>query len=211
MFGFLKELKDAVKEGIEEAKEELALEKEAENIIANQIASLETPSIENIAIALSCPFRSALTSGSDLRLFNFNQMTDTEKEDFKKLLYRDFKIEDEDTMNVALQELDAIIEDNSMPRTIFLAAMHIYILTSSAEVGFISFEDYKELCIRYIKEITSNTTITSWKDFADQFMEGECINNVIGRQVLKSNIRLLLSEQNSPWVIFPWEKISLHS
>lgn len=207
MFKFFKEIKEAIKEGLEEAKAEVIAENEAKEEIQNRVLSQEMPDIENISLALSCPFREMLTTGDNLRLFAFGQMDEKEKQSFRKLLYRDFEIQDEASMKQAIDKMDNMLNAEGISNTVFRAAINIYIITSSADLGFITFADYQEKCQKNIEEITMNEAIDSWEAFAEQFMEGECINNTLGRKLLQSSMKKLLNEKDSPWVIFPWHKI----
>lgn len=98
--------------------------------------------------------------------------------------------------------MNILIYGENVANIVFRKAISINIITSSVELGFIAFEDYQEECEKYIEEIVANETITSWKDFADQFMEGECLNNALGRKFLQGSIKRLLNEKDSPWVVF---------
>ena len=193
-----KEIKEAIQEGIAEANEELAEEKKQEEEQEKQILSLGNPSVENIAIAFSCPFRDVLTKGTVLRLFNFGMLSEDEKESFKSILYRDFKIKDAYSVKEALDSISESVDGENDVHAVFLLAIKIYMITSSVEVGFISFADYEKCC---------KDNVYSWESFGKAFMDGECINNILGRQVLKSSIRRLLTDKISPWIIFSWEQI----
>lgn len=207
MFKFFKEIKEAIQEGIAEANEELAEEKKQEEEQEKQILSLGNPSVENIAIAFSCPFRDVLTKGTVLRLFNFGMLSEDEKESFKSILYRDFKIKDAYSVKEALDSISESVDGENDVHAVFLLAIKIYMITSSVEVGFISFADYEKCCKEYIRSIVCNDNVYSWESFGKAFMDGECINNILGRQVLKSSIRRLLTDKISPWIIFSWEQI----
>ncbi len=210
MFKFIKELIESFKEGIKESKAELKAEEQAEYQAVHELISKfkqqGKPTLENLSLALSCPFRSVLTSGEPIRLMEFGQLKEKEVESLRKLLKRDFEIKDATDVFNVLEELeDAHDEEDNLSRSVFLSGLNLYILTSSVEVGYIAFEEIEELCREEISFISSH--VDSWQQFGELFMEGECINNAAGRLFLKKNIQLLLKEETSPWYIFSWESI----
>lgn len=208
MFKFFREMKESIQEGVDEAKAEIAAENEERAHLIDDILSREMPSFENIVLALSCPFRKVLTVGDDLRLFTFGQMTKKEMDDFKKIMFRDFNVLDEESMKSALKEMDRMLCIDGVSNDVFRLAIQLYIITSSADAGFINLKDYEDECKQNMKEIVLNQDLHSWEDFAEKFMEGECINKAFGRKIIHSNIKKLLTEEDSPWVIFPWNKIA---
>ena len=207
MFQFLKEIKEAVKEGLKEAEEEVAAENAAQEQEYLRLCEKEVPDLENMAIALSCPFREVLSEGSFLRLFQFGKMKETEKKSFQKLLYRDFEIHDQESLDLGLEKMNYLVESNPESNAVFQAAMHLYMITSAVDLGFISFADYEEECKRWIREIVKDENIASWEDFAKEFMDGECVNNALGKKLLRKSIEKLLREKESPWLVFPWESM----
>lgn len=77
MFQFLKEIKQAICEGVAEAREELRQEeeerkKEEANRAAERERIYSEPlSLEKLALAFSCPMREILIPGDSIRLFQF--------------------------------------------------------------------------------------------------------------------------------------------
>lgn len=211
MFKFIKELIESFKEGIEEGKAELKAEEQAEyEAVEGLISKFKEqgkPTLENLSLALSCPFRSVLTSGEPIRLMEFGQLNEKGVKSLRKLLKRDFGIKDATDVSNVLEELeDAHAEEHNLARSVFLSGLNLYVLTSSVDVGYIAFEEIEELCREEISFISSH--VDSWQQFGELFMEGECINNAVGRLFLKKNMQLLLKEETSPWCIFSWESIS---
>ena len=211
MFKFIKELIESFKEGIEEGKAELKAEEQAEyEAVEGLISKFKEqgkPTLENLSLALSCPFRSVLTSGEPIRLMEFGQLNEKGVKSLRKLLKRDFGIKDVADVSNVLEELeDAHDEEDNLARSIFLSGLNLYILTSAVEVGYITFEEIEDFCNEEVSFISSH--VNSWQQFGELFMKGECINNAIGRLFLKKNIQLLLKKKTSPWCIFSWESIS---
>ncbi|WP_455074559.1 hypothetical protein [Prevotella fusca] len=211
MFKFIKELIESFKEGIEEGKAELKAEEQAEyEAVEGLISKFKeqgNPTLENLFLALSCPFRSVLTLGEPIRLMEFGHLEEKEVESLKKLLKRDFGIKDAADVSNVLEELeDAHDEEDNLARSVFLSGLNLYILTSAVEVGYITFEEIEDFCNEEVSFISSH--VDSWQQFGELFMKGECINNAIGRLFLKKNIQLLLKKKTSPWCIFSWESIS---
>ncbi|WP_455063374.1 hypothetical protein [Prevotella fusca] len=211
MFKFIKELIESFKEGIEEGKAELKAEEQAEyEAVEGLISKFKeqgNPTLENLFLALSCPFRSVLTLGEPIRLMEFGHLEEKEVESLRKLLKRDFGIKDAADVSNVLEELeDAHDEEDNLARSVFLSGLNLYILTSAVEVGYITFEEIEDFCNEEVSFISSH--VDSWQQFGELFMKGECINNAIGRLFLKKNIQLLLKKKTSPWCIFSWESIS---
>lgn len=210
MFKFLKELVDAAKEGLEEGREEaraeLAAEKAAAEKVRKDIGEIKTPTLENVAIALSCPLRSVLTSGSELRLFRFNQLSEEERESLKKLLKRDFGITQQGDIEEVIEEWRSVhVLEGGLAERIFLASLNLYLLTSAVDVQYVDFSSVEALCERYASEILYEEDVNSWEKFANLYMEGECINNFLGRRYLQKNIDSLLKDELSPWKLLRWE------
>ena len=211
MFKFIKEIIESFKEGVTEGKAELEAEKQAEyeavHGLISKFKEQGNPTLENLFLALSCPFRSVLTLGEPIRLMEFGHLEEKEVESLKKLLKRDFGIKDAADVSNVLEELeDAHDEEDNLARSVFLSGLNLYILTSAVEVGYITFEEIEDFCNEEVSFISSH--VDSWQQFGELFMKGECINNAIGRLFLKKNIQLLLKKKTSPWCIFSWESIS---
>lgn len=212
MFKFIKELIGAVKEGIAEGQAEYETEKKAKQKASSEaIAKAReqvAPTIENASIALSCPFRSVLTTGDDMRLIEFGWLSESEKKDFRKVLKRDFGLEQADDVSRVIYTIEeAYSDEESLERSVFLAGLNLYILTSVVEVGYQSFSEVENHCRKLIDKICNDAHVESWQHFASLFMEGECINNAVGRKFLNKNIKSLLENESSPWRVFSWEKI----
>lgn len=209
MFKFVRELIESFKEGVAEGKSELESERLAEYApyeAALKVREQCSPTVENLALALSCPFRSVLTSGVPLRLMEFGHLGGSEVESLRKLLRRDFGLDDAAGVSNALDALEeAHDEEGNLARSVFLAGIDLYVLTSAVEVGYLSFHEVEALCRDKINFISIHAD--SWRQFGQLFMEGECINNFIGRRFLKKSVQSLLEEDTSPWRIFSWESI----
>lgn len=115
MFQFLKEIKQAICEGVAEAREELRQEeeerkKEEANRAAERERIYSEPlSLEKLALAFSCPMREILIPGDSIRLFQFFALSEGDQKVAGKMLKRDFEIQDRESLArsvLEFQELD---------------------------------------------------------------------------------------------------------
>lgn len=217
--GLFSFIKNAIQEGIDEAKEELKQEAEEYQKYKNEPVTLEKK-----AIALACPFREILISSSLAgfapHLYKLGVLTDKEKDEAKKLLSRDFNISNDENFKKYKDEfinsLNVLISVNKENKDIYSslvvasASIELYILTAGIDVGYVAWEDVQPAIIKLVETITKQSGTHSWEQFAKRFLEGEKeagINNVLGRKVMQSRVKWLLSDEESPWINLKWEEL----
>lgn len=253
MIKFFKELISSFKEGIAEAKEEMAteaIEKEAANKETINKREKEKESIEEIdytesfGTALGAPFR-IITFGDWFTLFNISDddemypihlytfgnypKLEEHKNDFKKVLKRDFGITDKETCLEILSllfEIGAVKKNDTILKSIeitneldghmwdmtkdgskaLLSAVLSHIVSASVDVGYIdkvNALNFMQNIILYVKEHCSN-----WETYASDFFIGENnigLNNKIGKSYLKKYVGYLKDKKGSPWNNIPWK------
>ncbi len=199
LFGFLK--------GNKETEEEK--QKRQEELKAVIDAHKNNITLAHMAIAFSCPFRSDFSEGSDLRLFEFGTIEGKNLEKFKKVIFRDFDVEDAESLNSTLSDWESSLEDeNDLETTIFIHSVYLYIITSAVELGYVKLEDYAEQVKSALKVIALNDEVTSWNRFGELFVEGDYINDRdFQKRVFKDHCETLANSQNSPWGAFDWDKV----
>lgn len=199
LFGFLK--------GNKETEEEK--QKRQEELKAVIDANKNNITLAHMAIAFSCPFRSDFSEGSDLRLFEFGTIEGKNLEKFKKVIFRDFDVEDAESLNSTLSDWESSLEDeNDLETTIFIHSVYLYIITSAVELGYVKLEDYAEQVKSALKVIALNDEVTSWNRFGELFVEGDYINDRdFQKRVFKDHCETLANSQNSPWGAFDWDKV----
>lgn len=205
MFKFLKELKDSFVEGYNEVKQELE-DEEMQETQEDKIF-IEVPSLENLAIAFSCPFRDVLISGELRRLFYFDTLNEKDKNEAQKLIKRDFDIVDEGSLKDSLNDWNELLPSDE--HIVFFSSICLYQITTSVDIGYVKFEDYQDVCKRFIKDILMRDNVLSWQSFADEFASGDTINNVLGKKIIKRSIKSLLQDEDSPWNQIKWEDIKV--
>ncbi len=170
----------------------------------------ENITLENIAIAFSCPFRSDFSEGSDLRLFEFGTIEGKNLEKFKKVINRDFDVVDAETLESALEEWEqsALDEENDLETKVFCNSVYLYIITSAVELGYVNISDYEYEIIRSLKEIILNGEVESWKHFGELFVEGDYINTRdFQKESYKRKCEELATKETSPWFVFEWNSV----
>lgn len=205
MFQFLKEIKQAIMEGLEEAKEEIRHEeaerkKEDDKRKEEKEAIYSEPlSLEKLALALSCPMREILIPGDSARLFKFFALSDDDKKGAEKILKRDFDICDGESL------AGSVLEFQEFEKSVFINSILLYQITSGVDLGYASFDDYREECEQLIREIVENDSVNSWEDFSREFSDGDVINHAIGKKFISKASNKLLKVEDSPWTRYRWE------
>ncbi len=200
VFGFLKGNNAAKEEEKQQKQEEL---KKVIESYKNNIT------IENMAIAFSCPFRSDFTEGSDLRLFEFGAVEGKNLEKFKKVIFRDFDVMDADSLDSTLSDWESSLEEeNDLETTIFIHSVYLYIITSAVELGYVDIKDYTQQVKLGLKVIALNEEVTSWKRFGQLFVDGDYINDrAFHKRVFNEHCENLANSETSPWGVFEWKKV----
>ncbi len=165
--------------------------------------------LENIAIAFSCPFRSDFSNGSELRLFEFGKIENKDLERFKKVIFRDFDIEDFESLKNTLSDWEeSLAEENDLATTVFINSVYLYIITSAIELGYASTYDLEKQIKSSLKVIALNEDVTSWKRFGELFVEGDYINSRdYQKRVFGDHCEELANSELSPWGAFEWKKV----
>ncbi|MDR0264150.1 MAG: DUF1266 domain-containing protein [Sphingobacterium sp.] len=247
MFKFFRELLNAAREGVTEAKEELTLQVEQERkggegeLVTDGNILRDIPYEEQFGNALGAAFRVIVfgdwftvfgSTGDDgnypIHLYQFGNYPkiDQYRDDFIKLLKRDFAITDMesclevltgyftllgiDRTGTALEgksgHIGTAIWDISKPGVnAFAVAVTSYIVTSATDVGYLS----KPIALTILKNLSlyAKKHFSDWLLFADHFLEGENqvgLNNKIGKSYLKRYIGYLKGKKGSPWNNVEW-------
>jgi hypothetical protein len=245
MFKFFRELLNAAKEGAREAQEELAQEREMDNASTEQVNSKELLNDisydEQFGTALGAAFRvivfgdwftvfgSASDDGSyPVHLYQFgNYPRQAEyRNEFVKLLKRDFAIEDRESCfqilaayfnllgikikGIVLEgredQIGSVSWDIGKPGVDALAvAVVSHIVTAATDVDYLS----KPVAMEMLKSLSSYARLhfVDWSSFSDKFLEGEQqigLNNNIGKSYLKRYIGYLREKVGSPWKNVVW-------
>lgn len=218
MFKWFKEnIMAPIKEGIEEGKAELAAEKaEKEQLQAEFEASFDQiPQAEKLALALATPFRCVAT-GQYVSLFEIEEEEAARKpaclyqighlgEQDKKvlseladLLKRDFGASDQQTTLEALHNFKGELFPTIIPETIaFHSAIITYLATGAADLGYIS----KEAALDEVAKVTElvQDHYPHWEEYGKDFLEGDYMNNALGKKILSRVVKNLLECPGSPW------------
>ncbi|MGE8426835.1 MAG: DUF1266 domain-containing protein [Sphingobacterium sp.] len=246
MFKFLRELLNAAKEGVNEAKDELTLkaeeEKRAGSLAPDNTILLNIPYEEQFGNALGAAFRVIVfgdwftvfgSTGDDgsypIHLYQFGNYPkiDQYRNDFIKLLKRDFGITDTESClellssyftllgiektGTALEgkngQIDTAVWDLSKAGVnAFVVAVVSHITTSATDVGYLS----KPVALNILKSLSlyAKKHFSDWLLFSDYFLEGEDqvgLNSKIGKSYLKRYIGYLKEKKGSPWNNVAWQ------
>lgn len=134
MFQFLKEIKQAICEGVAEAREELRQEeeerkKEEANRAAERERIYSEPlSLEKLALAFSCPMREILIPGDSIRLFQFFALSEGDQKVAGKMLKRDFEIQDRESLARSVLEFQELDE-----KSVFICSILLYQITAAVD------------------------------------------------------------------------------
>lgn len=205
LISLLKDIREGLLEGIEEGRQEVEEENRELEKLKSKI--YKTPVVEQMAIALSCPFRisilcTTLTAFSPA-FFQIGNLTEEEETTLAMALTRDFEISNQYDAVAILCEMKA--EINGFEGKVLMGVMELYVITSCAELQYIDFSDYEERILLLIQSI--RTCVNSWEDFARVFIEEEkqCgPNGRFGKSLIKYWIKRLLKSGESPWNYLDW-------
>lgn len=208
MFTFIKEIKQAISEGLEEAKEEIRREEEKrkkeedkQNAERERIYSAPL-SLEKLALAFSCPMREILIPGDSIRLFKFFALSDDDKNAARMVLERDFDIRDRESFARSVLEFQELDE-----KSVFISSILLYQITTAVDLRYASLEEYREECKQLIQEIVERDSVNSWEEFSKEFVAGDVINHAIGKKIISRASNKLLQEKDSPWTRYQWEDV----
>ncbi|MDY6028910.1 MAG: hypothetical protein SPI71_01425, partial [Acidaminococcaceae bacterium] len=90
-------------------------------------------------------------------------------------------------------------------KSVFINSILLYQITSGVDLGYASFDDYREECEQLIREIVENDSVNSWEDFSREFSDGDVINHAIGKKFISKASNKLLKVEDSPWTRYRWE------
>lgn len=172
------------------------------------------PTFENTVLALSCPYRSFILSGEKNSLFQFGYVKEKEQQMLKKILKRYFSIVDEVTLRHYINSVKLIISQLEAKNIFFqdlrvyMSSQVLFVISSSIDVGYVSFVNYISVCEEYVGSILSLPYVSNWSEFALAFMNGNLLNtSKFVRRRLERNITNLLKSNLSPWSMFDWNCI----
>ncbi len=249
MYKFFKELFSTTKDDVSDSKGEVDVREELRRNDSEQIQLgakkllLSIPYEEQFGNALGAAMRvivfgdwfTVFGSTEDdgrhpIHLYQFGDYPkiDQYRDDFAKILKKDFAIEDRDTCLAVLAgyftvlgltgstkslegkvgKINLLIWDISKPGVnAFAVAIASYVTTAATDVRFLSkieaLEILKQLSL-YAKKHFSN-----WTLFSDRLLEGENhvgLNSKIGKSYLKRYSGYLKEKKGSPWNNIDWLK-----
>ena len=213
--GLFKFIKEAIQEGVNEAKEEMAAEKRQYQDIK------EAPvSVEKKMVAYACPLREVLISsslaGSKPHLYKLGMLDDREKKSVRELLIRDFDIhnaQDVKEKAIALSfsslitQLESAGDEDGSSVKLALTSIQLYIYAAAVDVEYVTFSEIESDALKMIDKIENECGVDSWAAFAEAFTQGERVlqlNNSLGQRVIQSRIKWLLEDEESPWSAMTW-------
>lgn len=224
MFKALKELMGAWRDGIAEAKTELAQEaeeKDAKKLEAQSelAAKLETiPLYEQFVTALGAPYRQTYmrelsAAKRDERpaiyLRSFVLGPDEKPETWNGLLDRDFSITDEVSLRDVLKGIDEVVSEAARAETRDDLALWIaragHVISAGHAVGIVSKRQACELAEPFVLAAVNN--FDSWAAYASAFLEGDAesdVSNALSRKFMRSSVKALTDNELSPWVLIQW-------
>ena len=224
MFGFLKELVAAAKEGVDEAKQEFAEEQAAAAersraeqeayaaSLAAQVASATAE--ERFAVALGAVYRETFLQ--ELKAAAEQQrppahlyvcaLPADEVESIGKLLRRDFDAWDAESVVEAAGSLEQQLgRDDEIDA--LLIARGCWLVTAATGAGLLDPDRMLELAQPFV--LSAVQIFASWPDFGQRFLAGEHHapgSNPIGRRALAKTVDNLVSTPGSPWHDQPWPR-----
>ena len=221
--GLIRFIKESIREGYEEAKQEHQQELE----LYQQIKQ-EPISLEKMAIALACPFREILMStnfaGNAPHLYKLGMLTDKEKADTRQMLEQNFAITDATDFQNELNEMAEITfsiaencqnnrhRDNPdyVPMYTAMACISLFQILAGIDVEYMKWEKAQPYIDKLVNSILQLDELNSWDKYASYVLKGEEemeINGVLGRKVIKLRINWLLTDEESPWINMPWNQL----
>jgi len=219
MFKFFKELLDSAKEGMAEGRAELAQEAAQEAALAQSTrveleARLARASdFERFAVALAAPYRQ--TFAPDLADAHEAQrapvylmcvdVAPKEVASLKKLLARDFSVEDgDDAEATVLAMVESLASEEGEAAALWIArAAHL--ATGAAAVGLVAAEDALEWLVPVVEQAVH--LCDGWESYGQAFLVGERGapgSNIVGRKLLQGVVEKLGADPISPWRTLPW-------
>lgn len=214
-----------IREGIQEDREakrqkELKISEEAEKIKVKEMEEVTGPMdgevslLEQMAIALACPFRAIQISskGESPHLQRLGCLDDEEKDSLKKILSRDFEfifdVDGAKSVGAQMMEHLSDVKDSEWG-IVMTVSIQLHIITACVDLGYIQFDDYINLIFHYIETIR-NCNLQSWREYANQFLKDEKaskLNRFLGRMLLKYQTGRLLEKEDSPWTNLSWDAL----
>jgi hypothetical protein len=222
VFGFLKELVAAAKEGVDEAKTEAAEEKAANaersrveraaraTELAGQVAA--TSAEEIFAVALGAVYRetflgelaAAAEQDRTPAYLYLSALPPEEVESIRKLLRRDF-----DARGPAQVVEAAVVLEQSLGTDLdgdaLVVARGCWLVTAAAGADLVEPERMLELTQPFV--LHAGRAYSSWAEFGQRFLAGERISsgsNPLGRRALARTVEALAETPGSPWHDRPW-------
>ena len=207
VFKFLKELVEAAKEGVAEARDEAAQEaaaeerqKSAEFAEQHQELMTEDHRADFHYTSFGAPYRRVFVGDSLPDLVGF-QIPEAKKADVAELIERDFEVTDRDSLEALASGVTGVTNTAGNQDLLALWTSRLsWATAASAGLGYITRDEAIAILSEHIDPAKKH--FTDWKAFGDAFVRGDKIdgsNNVLGRKVLSAQIGLLKSLDNSPW------------
>jgi hypothetical protein len=231
MFKFLKEMVDAVKEGVaeaaaeskQEAGEAAAIKEKADKELVADFERLlaTTSQPERMAAALAAPYRetflSEFSTAADTRrppLFLFSaSLPEKEVEEWKSLLNRDFDIDDAEGAQVIMTALLADLKPDTDPGEVAVSIVRAaHIVTGAAGVGYIGIGQALEWAEPLAQMAASR--FDSRSAYGQAFLAGEAKaagSNFLGRKFLAGAVKRLQDDPASPWKSVAWPQPAVQS
>ena len=219
MLKFFKELLDSAKEGMAEGRAELAQEAaEAAALAESTRVELEArlaraSAFERFAVALAAPYRQ--TFAADLRdaheahrapvYLMCVDIAPKEVESFKKLLARDFSVEDgDDAEATVLAMVESLASEPDDSAALWIART-AHLATGAAAVGHVAAEEALEWLVPVVERAVQR--FDGWERYGQAFLVGERGapgSNIVGRKLLQGVVDKLVGDEISPWRTLPW-------
>lgn len=165
------------------------------------MATLRTPTLDQIALALAAPFRQGMSYGPITRHFAYGEMRDEEFNDFREAIATMVGISDAFQLEEALASLK---ETTHIP---YFAATGLFYITSAIELGLASSTTYSEQIHTFINTILTYPSFDDWPDFARSIYETNEEYLIQDPNYLDAVLVQLLRQGNSPWQVFSWALI----
>lgn len=224
MFGFLKELVAAAKEGLDEAKDELAEDKalrdeqervERETRAADLAARMAAaPAEEIFAVALGAVYRetflgeltAATEQGRPAAYLYLCAVPADEVESIGKLLRRDFDAKDAAGVAWGVSQLQESLDRAIRPTAdAVVITRACWLATAAVGAGLLERDAALELTAPFADR--ARLVYESWAGFGQDFLTGERElpgSNPLGRRALGKTVEALVSTPSSPWQEVPW-------
>lgn len=223
MFGFLKDMIAAVREGASEALVEAREEADADKAAkaaadAREAAALRTRLAlaspkERIVAALAAPYRETFlgelaAARGEKRppiYLSCADLPENEIASWKKLIARDFDVEDAEGAEAIVAALIASADGATDGACAVALVRACHVATGAAGVGYVDVPQV--LAWAAPAGTTAAERFGSWHDYGRAFLLGErdaAGSNVLGRKVLARAVERLGSDDASPWRTLAW-------